>query len=344
MIEAMACGTPVIAFRAARCRRCWSTGHRLHRRQRGGGGRGSRLGQLDRHAIRRRFEQRFTGRANGAGLCGLVPAAGGFPTAPTPRCLRVLRMSGMEADDPTISPYYITAAMSPPERQLRTLKFGEAFATRSVRRYPGRAGHRGYLSSRYLCPLPLAAAGGGGAALLLGSAVRNDNAFLVCNLTQPRPARGPEDHLPREHLHLRRIGLAEEGYVERLEVRNFGRGAARDHASVCVRGRLRRPVRSPGRAAIAARPAARSRCCRPRGAAGLCWAGRSRTGGASRLRPELHQLDGHSAQLCCSSARDRMPSYMQVRVSAAPGRHHGSPQPCDRRTTLLDGTWHSCRG
>ena len=60
--------------------------------------------------------------------------------------------------------------------------------------------------------------------LLLGSAVRNDNAFLVCNLTNPDLLAGQKIILPREHLHLRRIGLlAEEGYVERLEVRNFGR-------------------------------------------------------------------------------------------------------------------------
>ena len=132
----------------------------------------------------------------------------------------------MEENDPTISPYYITAALSLPERRLRTLKFGEAFAILDpFGDIPGEQGapEGVYLSdTRVLSRWQLTIAGA--RPLLLGSAVRNDNAFLVCDLTNPDLLAGQKVILPREHLYLRRVGLlAGDGYVERLVARNFGR-------------------------------------------------------------------------------------------------------------------------
>ena len=62
MIEAMACGTPVLAFRCGSVPEIVDERrHRLHRRQRGGGDRQlPRVLALDRRRVRRRFEERFT--------------------------------------------------------------------------------------------------------------------------------------------------------------------------------------------------------------------------------------------------------------------------------------------
>ena len=63
MIEAMACGTPVIAFRRGSVPEILEDGaDRLHRRQMSSEAVAavSRLAKLDRAAIRRRFEERFT--------------------------------------------------------------------------------------------------------------------------------------------------------------------------------------------------------------------------------------------------------------------------------------------
>lgn len=128
--------------------------------------------------------------------------------------------------DEAASPHHIAAATSLPERRLRMLKAGDAFAILDpFGDIPGDAGAPEgiYLhDTRLLSAWRLRVAGA--RPLLLGSAVRNDNAFLACELTNPDLLADGRIVLPREHLHLRRIGLlAEEGYVERLVVRNFGR-------------------------------------------------------------------------------------------------------------------------
>ena len=112
-------------------------------------------------------------------------------------------------------------------------------------------------------------------------------------------SRARRSSLAREHLHLRRIGLlAEEGYVERLEVRNFGREPlevllryvfAADFADLFeVRGERR----SQRGQLLAAR---RCRTSEVR----LAYVGLDGVERAVRLGfdPAPHQLDGESAQL-----------------------------------------------
>ncbi len=245
----------------------------------------------------------------------------------------------MEADDLTISPYYITAAMSLPERQLRTLKFGEAFAILDpFGDIPGELGAPEgiYLhDTRVLSRWQLQVAGA--RPLLLGSAVRNDNAFLVCNLTNPDLLAGQKIILPREHLHLRRIGLlAEEGYVERLEVRNFGREPleimlqyvfAADFADLFeVRGE-RRSQRGRLLAADVADREVR-----------LAYVGLDGVEQAVRLGfdPEPHQLDGHSAQL-----KLQLSPGQDAVVHASAG--FGSTRPAPRFTPALRQAYHAAR-
>ncbi|MEK0082373.1 glycogen debranching N-terminal domain-containing protein [Benzoatithermus flavus] len=128
---------------------------------------------------------------------------------------------------PATPPHYIASAKSLPERRLRTLKHADAFAILDpFGDIPGDEGAPEGLyvkDTRVLSCWRLEVAGA--RPLLLGSAVRNDNAFLSCDLTNPDLVANGEVVVPRDNLHLRRIGLLEEGgYAERLVIENHGMG------------------------------------------------------------------------------------------------------------------------
>ena len=115
------------------------------------------------------------------------------------------------------SPFHIVSAKSLPERRPRTLKLGDAFAVLDpFGDIPGEEGAPEGVyrrDTRLLSTWCLLIAGT--RPLLLGSAVRNDNAFLSCDLTNA-DLHGPDDKvaLPRESLYLRRVGvLGDEGYA-----------------------------------------------------------------------------------------------------------------------------------
>src|SRR5689334_12714791 len=130
------------------------------------------------------------------------------------------------ADGESGSPFSIVAAQSLPERRLRTLKLGDAFAVLDP--FGDIPGEGDAPEGVYRCDTRLLSDWrlliAGTRPLLLGSAVRNDNAFLSCDLTNPDLHDGEgKVALPRESLHLRRVGvLGDEGYAERLVLRNFG--------------------------------------------------------------------------------------------------------------------------
>jgi glycogen debranching enzyme len=130
------------------------------------------------------------------------------------------------AGGPATPPHYIASTKSLPERGLRTLKHGDAFAILDpFGDIPGDEGAPEGLyvqDTRVLSLWRLEI--GGARPLLLGSAVRNDNAFLSCDLTNPdlMSADG-QVAVQRDSLHFRRIGLLEPGgYAERLVVENHG--------------------------------------------------------------------------------------------------------------------------
>src|SRR4051794_1230037 len=130
-------------------------------------------------------------------------------------------------DGESVSPFYIVTAKSLPERRLRPLKLGDASAVLApFGDIPGEEGAPEGVyrrDTRLLSTWCLLIAGA--RPLLLGSAVRNDNAFLSCDLTNADlHGQDGKVELPRESLYLRRVGvLGDEGYAERLVLRNFGR-------------------------------------------------------------------------------------------------------------------------
>jgi glycogen debranching enzyme len=249
----------------------------------------------------------------------------------------------MEADDRATAPHYITAATSLPERRLRTLKFGDAFAVLDP--FGDIPGEPGAPEGIYLCDTRVLSRWqlqvAGGRPLLLGSAVRNDNAFLVCDLTNPDLLTGERILLAREHLHLRRVGLlAENGYAERLVIRNFGREPleialqyvfAADFADLFeVRGE-RRPRRGRLLAADVAGREVR-----------LAYVGLDGAERAVRLGfdPEPRNLTRSRANstatrrsLGCGFPRGRMLSSMQASASRPTIQHLGSRRACGRPAT-----------
>ena len=78
MIEAMACGTPVIAYRSGSVPEVVEdgvTGFIVENEEEAIAAVG-RLGLFDRRIIRARFEERFSARAHGAGIRAAVPEVG----------------------------------------------------------------------------------------------------------------------------------------------------------------------------------------------------------------------------------------------------------------------------
>jgi glycogen debranching enzyme len=122
-------------------------------------------------------------------------------------------------------PFYIASAKSLPERRLRTLKHADAFAILDpFGDIPGDEGAPEGLygrDTRLLSRWRLEI--GGARPLLLGSAVRNDNAFLACDLTNTDLVADGQVVVPRDSIHLQRIGLLEAaGYAERLVIHHHG--------------------------------------------------------------------------------------------------------------------------
>ena len=89
MIEAMACGTPVIAFEGGSVPEVVEegvTGFIVHDIA-GAAAAVARLPELSRAAVRRRFEERFTARRMARDYLGSVPPAGGHRAEPTEAAL-----------------------------------------------------------------------------------------------------------------------------------------------------------------------------------------------------------------------------------------------------------------
>jgi len=119
----------------------------------------------------------------------------------------------------------IPALVSLPERRTRTLKHGDTFAVfdhnGDALSAEGRPEGIFYRDTRHLSQLYLTI--GGKRPLLLSSALRDDNAVLTCDLTNPDFFEG-QDSFELEHdlVHIRRSRfLWQASCYERLAVRNF---------------------------------------------------------------------------------------------------------------------------
>ncbi len=121
--------------------------------------------------------------------------------------------------------YVIPTTVSLPERRPRTLKYGDTFAVfdHNGDALAGSGSPEGiyHRDTRYLSQLRLSIEGE--RPLLLSSTVRDDNAVLICDLTNPElPDPEGGRAVPSDVLHVRRTRfLWNAGAFERLALSNF---------------------------------------------------------------------------------------------------------------------------
>ena len=217
-------------------------------------------------------------------------------------------------------PYAISAASSLNEGRPLVLKHGDGFAVfdgaGDVRAAPGGAEGVYYRDTRHLSQFALRIERH--APILLSSSIRDDNATLTCDLTNPDLSDG-EGRLVLAHdlIHLRRIAVPVEGGLLRADQRpQFRRPAAPRRDRRRVRGRFRRPLRG---ARLSTRPPRRSPRAPDRG--------RSR-------HPELHgprQTVAHDMRSV--SIRLRRPSNPAERVYVLDLEPRGNRARCSSRSS-----------
>lgn len=137
----------------------------------------------------------------------------------------VMRALGPAGDDGTLAQFLIPAVASLQDRRPLTLKHGDTFAVfdhnGDAVSWPGSPEGLFHRDTRHLSHLSLTIQGQ--RPLLLSSTLRDDNAMLTCDLTNPDVV-DDEDKVVLEHdlLHLRRSRFLWKGACyERLAVRNF---------------------------------------------------------------------------------------------------------------------------
>ncbi|HEX8544847.1 MAG TPA: glycogen debranching N-terminal domain-containing protein [Pseudomonas sp.] len=210
MIEAMACGTPVIAFRCGSVAEVIDDGvsgyvvnsvdeavqalKRVH--------------LLDRTAIRGVFEQRFTAERMATDYLTLYR-----------------QLCNASGKDREVAPFSIPGMASLQEQRTRTLKHNDTFAVfdtnGDVLTHPDIPQGLFCDDTRHLSGLYLTL--NDVRPLLLSSTLRDDNTMLSCDLTNP-DLFDAEGHLalPHDLIHLRRSRfLWQSSCFERVTVRNF---------------------------------------------------------------------------------------------------------------------------
>ncbi len=257
MIEAMACGTPVIAFN------CGSVPEVLENGLTGfvvenvaqAAAALDRLNDLSRDAVRARFgfEERFSASAMAREYVKIyrrLAAEEGSACGRPDAFMVVFERQDMEAkslsDSPDeISTFYIQATESLQERWPRTLKNGDSFALLDALGdvvEPGLTpGGLFHLDTRHLSELQLLI--DGQRPLLLSSAVENDNVVLTADLSNPDIYQGGKIVLPRETLHIRRSKFLWEGTCfERIAIHNFDAHAHKCWLTIGFAADFRDPV------------------------------------------------------------------------------------------------------
>ena len=131
---------------------------------------------------------------------------------------------GGRDDMPTASAYTVGATSLLSERRLHALKNGDMFGvfdtSGNILCGPGIADGIYFLDTRHLCALSLTL--NGAPPILLSSTLRENNATLSCDLTNPDLALGNDETLAHDLLQLRRTRfLWKRTCYERLLLRNF---------------------------------------------------------------------------------------------------------------------------
>ena len=124
--------------------------------------------------------------------------------------------------------FYIPATTSLQERRPRTLKHGDTFAVfdpkGDIVSGPDSPEGLFHCDTRFLSHLDLKICGA--RPMMLSSTLRDDNAALTCDLTNPDLFEGDRRILERDLLHLRRLKfLWQSTCYERLSLHNFGQEA-----------------------------------------------------------------------------------------------------------------------
>jgi hypothetical protein len=162
-------------------------------------------------------------------------AAFGRPQGPARGCQSPATLSRvwLERDDCAGSaggcprgPHEVAVVETLAGRHARTLKHGDTFslfdASGDIR--PGSADGLYHLDTRHLSRFDLTI--NGVRPILLSSTLRDDNAALTCDLTNPE-LPGPEGGIHSDTLHIRRTQFLWEATLhERLRIRNFGSRSA----------------------------------------------------------------------------------------------------------------------
>ncbi len=132
-------------------------------------------------------------------------------------------------DDPESGPVVVPARASLQEQRPRTLKHGDTFAVYDqngdIRTSPGSPEGLFHADMRHLSHLALRI--NGARPMLLRSGLRDDNAALICDLSNPdlEDARGA-CVLRHDSIHIRRVRLLWDGVAyERIAIKNFDHSA-----------------------------------------------------------------------------------------------------------------------
>ena len=123
-----------------------------------------------------------------------------------------------------VAQFFIPAAASLQERRPRTLKHDDTFAVYDhngdILSGPGSPEGLYYNDTRHLSHLYLTL--NGARPMLLSSSLRDDNAALICDLTNPDLAGEDGQLFEHDRLHIRRVrALWEAAAYERVAIRNF---------------------------------------------------------------------------------------------------------------------------
>ncbi len=244
------------------------------------------------------------------------------------------------------SEFAITAATSLQERRTRTLKNGDTFAVFDANGdiAPDEGGAEGlyHRDTRHLSRFALTLHDA--RPLLLSSTLRDDNAALICDLTNPDlVGRRRQSRSSTTCIHLRRSKFLYDGICfERISVRNFAAAAAgADAANSRFDRRFRRSVRGARQPPRAAR-----RICMRRRSAPTCvtlaYTGLDDESGAARgcasipcrrgSSSDRAQFDldlaptGHRRHLCRGTLRRRTCRPAGRAISSSPPRStRGAP-------------------
>ncbi len=227
MIEAMACGTPVIAFQAGSVPEIIDdgiTGFVVGDVEQAVAAI-PRVKLLDRAKVREAFDRRFTASRMARDYLKIyeeLPGVTAKSIAAHGLELRPARAIGGTSPE---EQYYVPAATSLQDRQLRTLKHDELFAVfdqnGDTLEEPGNPTGIYYRDTRYLSKLFMRV--NGARPMLLSSTIRDDNATLTCDLSNPDLYyKNGKVALEHDLVHIRRSRfLWNATCFERIAIRNF---------------------------------------------------------------------------------------------------------------------------